>query len=312
MKKVVFIIGASHSGSTLLDLILGSHSHGFSIGEFNTFPRNLKEKGFSTSICGVCGDNCSFWNQSVSLPIIHSYFQWGASKNPIKKRLYEHFGSFKGNIYDWLFQWSGASVLIDSSKTVGWVRRQLRPFWYWWRITPFLLYIHRDGRAVVNSLLRKHPQKGIKNLTKTWVKVTIAMEAFFHTFPQNRKLTLSYEGLATNPESTIKAICQVLGLAYEPSMLLYWQHQHHHVQGNWGTRSLILKYREQFKTEYPRPSLINQAFYDQIGLAIKPDIRWRDELSQKDLEIFNSIAGNLNKKYAFEPDAFVGVENLNT
>ena len=35
--KVVFIMGAGHCGSTLLDLIVGSHSNAFSLGEFKQF-----------------------------------------------------------------------------------------------------------------------------------------------------------------------------------------------------------------------------------------------------------------------------------
>lgn len=298
-------MGAGHCGSTILDLILGSHSQAFSLGEFRSLSQSIKGKTFCEAICGICGDACSFWNQSASLPILNSYFCWGANSNHIIKRLYWHFGSFRCNMYDWLFHWSGANILIDSSKTVGWIRRQLRPFWFWRDITPFLIYIHRDGRAVVNSFLRKYPQQGITHLTEKWVKTTMAMENFFNAFPQDQRLKLSYEELATTPENTINAVCRVLRLSFEPAMLLYWQHQHHVVQGNSGTRSLILKYREQFNggnsSLLPAMLQTNQIYYEQLGLAIKLDLRWQDELSQNDLKIFDSIAGKLNKKYAFEP-----------
>ena len=42
-KKVVFILGIGRSGSTLLDLMLGSHPQGFSLGEISKLPQLVNQ-----------------------------------------------------------------------------------------------------------------------------------------------------------------------------------------------------------------------------------------------------------------------------
>ena len=52
-----------HSGSTLLDLVLGSHSQVFGLGELKTiFDEYQSHKGMK--ICGVCKQECEFWDST--------------------------------------------------------------------------------------------------------------------------------------------------------------------------------------------------------------------------------------------------------
>ena len=60
----VFICAAGHSGSTLLDLLLGAHPQGFSLGEITQLPKNI-------SLDSVCSCNeklseCAFWHPVVT------------------------------------------------------------------------------------------------------------------------------------------------------------------------------------------------------------------------------------------------------
>lgn len=157
-------MAAGHTGSTLLDLILGSHPLAFSLGELQIVTKQVHNtaEGFP-HICGVCAQECEFWNRKVSLPVLQSYFGW-KSYNRLTSALYWRFGSFICDIYEHLFEWSGADVLIDSSKEVWWIRRQLKPFWFWRKTTPFLIHLCRDGRAVTASYLRKYPKRGIVSI----------------------------------------------------------------------------------------------------------------------------------------------------
>ena len=62
----VFICAAGHSGSTLLDILLGAHDRGLSLGELTQLPKNLA----LDSQCS-CGNNisaCEFWR-----PIVDGY-----------------------------------------------------------------------------------------------------------------------------------------------------------------------------------------------------------------------------------------------
>lgn len=132
-------------------------------------------------------------------------------------------------------------MLVDNSKTRRWIERQLRPSYHWRKMAPVFIFLTRDGWAVVNSLMRKYPEKGIEHTTlscKRWVE---DLNDFYQQFPPDNKLTVSYESLATQPSEIIRGLCEFLQLEYEPEMLDYWKHEHHPIEGNMGTRSLIFK-----------------------------------------------------------------------
>ncbi len=60
---ILYIIGSGHSGSTLLDMLLGGHSKIVGVGEFRMFS-NQKQK-LENQIC-TCGKkilDCSFWKK---------------------------------------------------------------------------------------------------------------------------------------------------------------------------------------------------------------------------------------------------------
>ncbi|MCI0607241.1 sulfotransferase [bacterium] len=302
-RKVIFVMGSGHSGSTLLDLTLGSHSRGFSLGEFSTLCKMVKNGKLQTAICKICGENCVFWTNRVSISILESYFGWGNSgSSQIVDKVYSRFGSIRRNIYRDLFQWTGASVLIDSSKSISWIRRQLLPFWHWRDQDPILIYICRDGRAVVNSYLRKYPEKDIHDAVRGWVTLTEKMEEFFRDFRSDMRIRVSYESLATDSERILSSLCAFLRIDYEPGMLEYWKHEHHVLQSNSRARSPIVRYQKHMARDsiegssHRKDSDLNQS----LGLGIKLDLKWKDELSAENLEIFEKIAGSVNRHYAYE------------
>lgn len=69
--KLIYIAGGGHSGSTLLDLILGASSNGFGMGEvcfYNSYRYQLDDPKLyaiksNKCSCGNDFDNCSFWNE---------------------------------------------------------------------------------------------------------------------------------------------------------------------------------------------------------------------------------------------------------
>jgi hypothetical protein len=111
--------------------------------------------------------------------------------------------------------------------------------------------------------------------------------------------------LTENPGDTVEQLCSFLNIGYEPGMLAYWTHEHHAISGNAGTTSLVLRQREALGTSEDFRQLINQggqyyddAYYERLGLAIKPDNRWEQELSEQDRQTFDQIAGHLNEPFA--------------
>ena len=311
MKKVIFITGAGHCGSTLVDLILGSHSQAFSLGEFWSASRYLdKRDDESLAMCGICSDECSFWDKQVSRKKLKAHFRGFNSKNKYILHLSRRYGSVQANIYQHLFDVTNAQVLIDSSKPIPRIKRQLFPFWQWRQMKPYLLYITRDGRAITNSYLRKYPERGMDHFASQWKTGTLEREAYFETFPEAQRYQLAYEDITTKPEVVVQELCRWLDLPYEPGMLQYWQQDHHMIAGNLGPRLLIFKYREQFGGDEIEhwsevnkdDKYVNQSYYDQLGLTIRMDLRWKEELSAAQLDAFEAAAGDVNQRYAYEPE----------
>ena len=302
--KVVFIMGAGHCGSTLLDLILGSHSRAFSLGEFKQFDSRLRaHQAGKGEVCGVCAVDCPIWQGDLLKklgPVLGS--GQGA------QRLVTALGKRLRSPYKALGEFIDQDVIIDSSKHPAWIRKRLASKYLWKGIQPFLIYLHRDGRAVTNSYFRKYPERTYPVILDDWLQIVAQMESYFDEFTAGPKLKLGYESLADATSDTAENLCEFLGLEYEPGMLGYWQHDHHHLGGNGGTRHLIFRYREQFggHSEQMEKRIVeskqhySHEYYDATRIAIKLDERWREELSIEQLQMFQERAQHANRSYVYQ------------
>ena len=307
-RKVVFIMGPGHCGSTLLDLILGSHSRAFSLAEFHVVSKFIDDPdGARQAICAICGDACEFWNGKAPLPSLAPFY---SQKSIGHKLLSRGVRAFR-NPYAPMFAATGKSVLVDSSKSARWFARQIRYRYTWRSIRPYLIYLARDGRAVANSYFRKYPDRGMASASERWKRSTVSMNQFYESFPFPHKTRVRYEDLATRTEAEVGRICEFLGERFEPSMLTYWIHDHHPISGNAGTHSLVIRQRERFGRTPPDHRLrVNEGdrfyasdHYERLGLGIELDLRWKTELTGDALTTFEDIAGDLNVPFAYDPES---------
>lgn len=298
-RDAVLLLSAGHSGSTLLDLLLGSHSRGASLGELAFWGRRLRARraGEVEGLCGICAGTCPFWDGRVSTAQLARLFRGDGQRNLWLRRLYVHFGPLLGQPYDLLLDAAGADFVVDSTGATWWVRRQIRPNPYRRRHGLRLLYLFRDGRAVANSILRKYPDTDVRSFARAWVRTSRQREAIYRRFP-GPKTRVGYEPLTRRPAAELARLCDWLGQPNEPAMLEYWRHDHHPVEGNAGTRSLILRYRREGWEERLATGETDTDHYRRLGLDIRPDLRWHDELPEAARRVFESVAGGLNDELA--------------
>ena len=64
--RVAYIIGHGHSGSTLLDLMLGTHSTFVSTGEVKHLGAAVHGTKHDLCICGQTISDCPFWQRVLS------------------------------------------------------------------------------------------------------------------------------------------------------------------------------------------------------------------------------------------------------
>lgn len=287
MNKVIFILGTGHCGSTLLDLLLGSHSTAFSLGEIYTvLKRNINEP-----LCTLCEADCDIWTTELRKKLIKSY-------NPsIYQRLISGFNLDKSTealFYKYIFGETGKNILIDSSKNSGWILRNGKKISQTKNLEPILIYLSRDGRAVVNSYYRKYPDRGLKNISENWNKRIKSINKCYGSWDFGEKIHISYENLATEPVKTTQEILKMLKLDYEPEMMRFWEHNHHLVNGNAGTKSMLIRFqKEHLHKDWIKAN--EKGYYKNHELGIKFDERWRTELKKKELAKINDIIAECNK-----------------
>ncbi|TFF92824.1 MAG: sulfotransferase family protein [Promethearchaeota archaeon] len=266
--NVCFICGAPHSGSTLLGLLLGSHSQCFYAGEANKVKFLNKNKNHPDRFCKICGPDCEIWGDFL-----------------YKKNT---------NLYNWLFKKTLKPIIIDSTKNLEWIEMQIKRLRKH-RTEIYLIYLLRDGRAVINSRLRKYKNSEPIDLINEWVTHVENTNHFFQNF-DGHKLKMHYEDLAIDPEKSITSACKFLKIDYEPPMLHYYTHNHHPLGGNTGTQSLIIKAQKpRLKNQFIHLSERNEYYYADHPLSIKLDFRWKEELDPEIQNLFEKHAGHINE-----------------
>lgn len=268
------VCGAGHSGSTLLGMVLGSHSSAFYMGEggkvrFLDDPKKPMRK----RVCKICGEACPVW----------SGFRWDQSR-PLYPQVAAHVG---------------CGLVVDTTKDEAWIMArsaELKDAGG----QAHLIFLTRDGRAVVNSRIRKYPDRDAASQIQDWVEKIERSEALFDAF-DGPKMRLRYEDLARDPEASARRLCDLLGMAFEADMLDFATTQHHVLGGNSGTQYIAARTRfddpdEAFVTLNDR----TRDYYRDHSGAIEIDLRWKTELSSQHAALFDQLAGQTNESMRWE------------
>lgn len=287
-KKIVFITGTGHCGSTLLDLLLSSHSEIFGVGELASLYKNEAYFRGEMPLSNVNGFNDKYWTKENIQQLSKFSESSGFLRNfLIKSKLLTHP---KVALYKFLFFLTKKNVIVDSSKNIKWIEESITALKNSREFELYLIYITRDGRAVINSYYRKYPERTIEGITRKWIERVTKINKSYKKIGVQKK-QLRYEDLSQGPAAVIKEICRFIGIEYEESMVQYWRHEHHHIGGNAGTKSLILKYKEKDL----RLGGGERDHYEKHGLEIKLDERWKKELTNQQLDYINNKIDTINK-----------------
>lgn len=270
-EKICFICGAGHSGSTLLGLILGSHSKCFYAGEANkTKYFNDPSKDIRFKSCKICGPNCNVWSNLKT--------------------------DDENDVYEQLSIITKKPLIIDSTKNLEWLNEQINIVKKT-NACLFLIYIQRDGRAVLNSRIRKYPDVAVSRHVNDWITHIELTNDLYEKFEGN-KVRLHYEELAINPPNVIEKTCNFLRINYEPKMINYHQFEHHPLGGNTGTQYLVVKAHKT--NSYLQLASQHKSYYADHPLEIRLDLRWKRELDPKAEALFNELAGDLNNDFKWD------------
>jgi hypothetical protein len=235
--KIIFIAGASHSGSTLLDLMLNAHPEIASVGELKQLGRYARfaRKRGRTPECTCRApslEECPFWASVGALTQVAT----GQSLGELNVEDYDNPGSFARDnvvLFDAISTAANKRYIVDSSKTSDRLERLLaNP-----ELDVFPIFLVRDPKGQICSLLRKNEiNSGLEKNTYGLIRLIgnyVATNRRIYRLVRHRPhAVVHYEELAWNPEQTLAALMQQLDLAFHPRQLEWASQERHNISGN--------------------------------------------------------------------------------
>jgi hypothetical protein len=227
--KVLFIAGPTRSGSTIISNILGQINGFFHAGELiEAWDRGRTWK----CSCGESPIKCAVWSQIfrtlntvISRTDQHEIIRMRDKLSQSHRVILNHsrhphrlapdtpearYFSGLDTLYNIIRNQTGANIIIDSSKNVGYCE-SLKSVQ---AIDLYVLHLIRDSRATVFSWSQKkrglwkvHPLK----TAAVWSSRNIAAE-FLKRGLSNRYIKMRYEDFINHPPQGVRAILKMLNI----------------------------------------------------------------------------------------------------
>jgi len=279
--RFAFIASTGHSGSTLLELLLGAQPNVLDVGEIHQLPIHLRRPD---KVCG-CGQpyrECPFWgalveqyggdllapDSSVRTFLrddgLSSFLQYPALRDLLFGRIprsgLERYCSENRRLLEATaaraadLRGRRPDVVLDSSKL----------FYRLWRLghchdlRPWTIHLVRDPRGFVASMIRRTAgpaRKRIKavRMSVRYVLENLLIEHILRQWPEGMALRLRYEDLVQDPPGTVQRLTQWLGLPFSAEAVeRFREFTQHAVSGNeMRFRSDTIRLDTRWKQELP-------------------------------------------------------------
>lgn len=320
--RLAYILAASHSGSTLLAMLLNACPEICSVGELKATALGDPERYRCSCLNRI--KECPFWitisnemhRRGLAFDVTNAgtdirtdvspYVRWllgplhrgpfieglrdaALGLVPSWKRQLARVQVLNTNLIDCVLVRTGKKLIVDSSKIGIRAKYLLR--------NPALdvrvIRLIRDGRGVALAYMdpanfadaSDYSLRGggmgidcdaerlpLREAAREWRRSNEEAEAILETLDRSRWIEIRYEALCIQPTVTLQRIVSFLGFDSTQTCTDFRQVEHH-VLGN-GMR------------------------FDATD-EVRLDERWRSVLSAADLRIFNSLAGDLNRRLGY-------------
>lgn len=265
--RVVYVGGSGRSGSTVLDMMVGGHSRALSLGQLD----QLRQWVATDNVC-TCGQplyTCPLWSavlgpEPPEPDRVPPALNVDGQVNKVLRTLPFLLGrtgvgtsdpeaAQTWHLLERVAAVSGASVLVDSSKTVlRFARLTAEPE----RARRLLLvHIVRDPRGYVASRVFPKPApsaRGFVGLTEAqprhkaiadWLVQNTLTYLVGRLRHPDRYLVVTYETLVAQPVDTLSRIMGRLGLGFERGMLPPKSREDYHLIGGNSSRLAFAELR---------------------------------------------------------------------
>jgi hypothetical protein len=226
--RVIYIAGTSHSGSTLLDLMLYAHPEIIASGEILKLNRQLSERASrkrSLAPCSCGAPNlweCPFWSQ-VDARVRERAGKSLADLDIQDYAPVEENASPNETVFKAMVDVSGKSFVVDSSK----LPKRLAYLLSLKSLEVYPIHLVRDPKGQINAVSRKHGGflKHIFRYELIHEQIRRALRGVPHS-------VVHYEDLVRYPEATLQSVLAPLGLPFDHTQLAWAEAEKHEVAGN--------------------------------------------------------------------------------
>ena len=277
--KVLFILGTTRSGSTILENVLGSVPGFFAAGEIHMLWRGMT-RGYRCG-CGAEIADCEVWSRILQAaespadpgevyrwqlddvrmfhtPRLLRTHGWPTTGRPSLDR----YIRLVRRLYPQIARVGGADLIVDSSKTpaAAVILSHLD------EIDLYVLHLVRDPRGVAYSWARGRPagagahgprdyDPGSIRTSSRWISTNLLGDAVRRRLPPERSMLVRYEDFVSRPRTTVASIVRFVG--HEGAALPFLSEQtadlepNHCVSGNrsrFARGEVALRLDDEWKT----------------------------------------------------------------
>jgi len=266
--KIIYIAGASHSGSTLLDMMLNAHPEMISVGEVLDLNRvKYRTSGAIKATRCSCGARgllrCKFWAR-VNAWIEKTYGKSLADLDVDNYLPRDEDPEPNSVLFRAISQVSGKEFVVDSSKSPRRLDYLLRHT----KLDVHPIHLIRDPRGHVASVM------GQQGLVKSIFHYEVVNAQARQKLKSVSHDVVRYEDLVIEPERTLQKILAPVGLEFHPRQLAWAEQTRHSFAGNrarWQTKSkLVLDERWKRRLSQPQRLLIDIGTVLSRSRAPKP------------------------------------------
>ena len=212
MTKIVFIAGLEHSGTTLLDFIVGAGREAVALGEVSSFINSEARASFLSRFavfddahlcsCGKRHQDCNVWSPVVQY----------ISENPSSDLVMR----YKKVIESVERNFGNDIVLSDSSKSISALSTALEAVKERPGTDVRVLFAIKDVRSFVTSITqaRKLGLRGQFSCFRWWRGGNMQILSFLKHSGVSYRVVL-YEALCLRTRSTVESIYKFLGITSE-------------------------------------------------------------------------------------------------
>jgi len=321
-KMNVFIIGSGHSGSTLLDMLLGGHSCISALGEAHRlyFAVRSKDK-YHHCTCGKHISDCKFW-KSVEKELKRRTngdefrgFKSLYISNP-KYKIYfnnemKYITPLRYHGKSLGVRFNEMTLIIGSKKLrnlLGWLSKEVRRDAM---MAKHLIFLYDAVRVAQNTPIIIDSTKNpgtfkkiyIQNKKNTYFIELIRDGRAVCNSRMKREGIDMFDAAKIWKKEQIKRIASMITIPMSKTIRIYYEKLASNPKD---TLKNICNYLEiDFENEMmnfrgQRHNLGgNLMRFKSSKRKIKLDEAWRGNLSKKELSIFSKIAGGINRRYGY-------------